>query len=94
MVARALALASRIVGVFSPGAQDWDAVLAGVVIGGVLFVGVRRLSAQTWTPIVTAALLTGMLWLWPYQEIRLTMPLIPPSWGWFWWPDSGPSRRG
>ena len=77
MVARALALASRIVGVFFPGAQGWGAVLAGVVIGGVLFVGVRRLSAQTWTPIVTAALLTGMLWLWPYQEIRLTMPLIP-----------------
>ena len=77
MVTRALALASRIVGVFFPGAQGWDAVLAGVVIGGVLFLGVRRLSAQTWTPIVTAALLTGMLWLWPYQEIRLTMPLIP-----------------
>ena len=77
MVARALALASRIVGVFFPGAQGWDAVLAGVVIGGVLFLGVRRLSAQTWTPILTAALLTGMLWLWPYQEIRLTMPLIP-----------------
>jgi uncharacterized membrane protein len=77
MSARALALASRIVGVFVPGAQGWDAVLAGVVIGGVLFLGVRRLSAQTWTPILTAALLTGMLWLWPYQELRLTMPLIP-----------------
>ena len=77
MVARALALASRIVGVFVPGAQGWEAVLAGIVFGGVLFLGVRRLSAQTWTPILTAALLTGMLWLWPYQEIRLTMPLIP-----------------
>jgi hypothetical protein len=52
-------------------------VLAGVVIGGVLFLGVRRLSVQTWTPILTAALLTGMLWLWPYQELQLTMPLIP-----------------
>ncbi len=77
MTARALALASRIVGVFFPGAQGWDAVLAGAVVGGVLFLGVRRLSAQTWTPILTAAFLIGVLWVWPYQEIRLTMPLIP-----------------
>ena len=77
MVARSLALAGRIVGLFFPGAQGWNVVLAGLVLGGVLILGVRRLSAQTWTPILTAALLTGMLWLWPYQEIRLTMPLIP-----------------
>ena len=77
MVARAFALASQIVGVFFPRADGWDAVLVGVLAGGVLIAGVRRLSVQTWTPILTAALLTGMLWLWPYQEIRLTMPLIP-----------------
>ena len=51
--------------------------LVWLVIVGVLILGVRRLSAQTWTPILTAALLVGMLWLWPYQEVRLTMPLIP-----------------
>ncbi len=77
MAGRALGLASRIVGLFFPGAEGWDVVLAGVIIGGVLVLGVRRLSAQTWTPILTAALLIGMLWLWPYQEIRLMMPLIP-----------------
>ena len=77
MVGRALALASRIIGLFFPGVQGWRVVVAGLVIGAVLIVGVRRLSPQTWTPILTAALLTGMLWLWPYQEIRLTMPLIP-----------------
>ena len=77
MFARALALAGRIIGVLFPGAQGWDAALAGVVTVGVLILGVRRLSAQTWTPILTAALLIGMLWLWPYQEVRLTMPLIP-----------------
>jgi hypothetical protein len=43
----------------------------------VLVVRVRRLSAQTWTPILTAALLTVMLWLWPYQEVHLAIPLIP-----------------
>ena len=77
LVARALALAGRIVGVLFPGVQGWTVVLAGVFVGGVLIVGARRLSVQTWTPIITAALLTGMLWLWPYQELRLTMPLIP-----------------
>ena len=77
MVTRGLALASRVVGLFFPGVQGWRVLLAGLVIGGVLILGVRRLSAQTWTPILTAALLTGMLWLWPYQEIRLTVPLIP-----------------
>ena len=49
----------------------------GVVACAVLLVGRRRLSVQTWTPILTAALLTGMLWLWPYQELRLLMPLVP-----------------
>ena len=77
MVARALALASQIVGLFFPGTDGWNAVLVGVLAGGVLIAGVRRLSVQTWTPILTAALLTGMLWLWPYQEVRLTMPLVP-----------------
>ena len=77
MVARALALTSRIGGLLFPGAHGWDAVLVGVAAGGVLILGARRLSAQTWTPILTAALLAAMLWLWPYQEIRLTMPLIP-----------------
>ena len=77
MVASALALASRIVEVLFPGVQGWDVALAGVVTAGVLILGVRRLSARTWTPIFTAALLAMMLWLWPYQEIRLTMPLIP-----------------
>ena len=77
MAARAFALASQIVGLLFPGADGWYAVLAGMLASGVLIAGVRRLSVQTWTPIFTAALLTGMLWLWPYQEIRLTMPLIP-----------------
>ncbi len=77
MAARAFTLASQIVGLFFPGADGWYAVLAGMLASGVLIAGVRRLSVQTWTPIFTAALLTGMLWLWPYQEIRLTMPLIP-----------------
>ena len=77
MAARAFALASQIVGLLFPGADGWYAVLAGMLASGVLIAGVRRLSVQTWTPIFTAGLLTGMLWLWPYQEIRLTMPLIP-----------------
>ena len=77
MAGRALGLASRILGVFFPGAQGWGAVLVGGLACAVLVVGVRRLSAQTWTPILTAALLTVMLWLWPYQEVRLAMPLIP-----------------
>ena len=77
MFARALALTGQIVGLVFPGATGWGAVLIGVIAGGVLIAGVRRLSVQTWTPILTAALLTAMLWVWPYQEIRLTMPLIP-----------------
>ena len=77
LFARALALAGRIVAIFFPGAQGWEAVSVGVVACAVLIVGVRRLSVQTWTPILTAALLTGMLWLWPYQELRLVMPLVP-----------------
>ena len=77
MVGSALTLASRVAGVFFPGAQGWNAALAGVVTAGLFFLGARRLSARTWTPIFAAALLTVMLWLWPYQEIRLTMPLIP-----------------
>ena len=77
MLTSALSLASRIVGVLFPGAQGWDALLVGLVAGGVLILGVRRLSARSWTPILTAGLLTGMLWVWPYQEIRLVMPLVP-----------------
>ena len=77
MVGRALALAGRISGVLFPGAQGWAAVLVGGAACAVLVVGVRRLSAQTWTPILTATLLTVMLWLWPYQEVRLAIPLIP-----------------
>ena len=77
LVARALALAGRIVATFFPGAQGSEAVSVGVVACAVLLVGGRRLSVQTWTPILTAALLTGMLWLWPYQELRLLMPLVP-----------------
>jgi hypothetical protein len=77
LLGRALGLAGRIIGVFFPGAQGWTAVLAGVVVGAAFIVGARRLSARTWTPILTAALLTGMLWLWPFQELRLVMPLIP-----------------
>ena len=77
VVARAFALAGQVVGLLAPGADGWEAVLVGVLGGGVLITGVRRLSSRTWTPILTAALLMGMLWLWPYQEVRLTMPLVP-----------------
>jgi len=77
MFARALALTGQIVGLVFPGAAGLGAVLIRVIAGGVLIAGVRRLSVQTWTPILTAALLTAILWVWPYQEIRLTMPLIP-----------------
>jgi hypothetical protein len=77
MVGRALALAGRIIGVFFPGAQGWSAVLVVGIACAALVVGVRRLSAQTWTPILAAALLMVMLWLWPYQEVRMAMPLIP-----------------
>ena len=77
LFARALALAGRIVAIFFPGAQGWEAVSVGVVACAALIVGVRRLSVQTWTPILTAAFLTGTLWLWPYQELRLVMPLVP-----------------
>jgi hypothetical protein len=52
-------------------------VWVGVLAGGVLLLGVRRLSVRTWTPICCAGLLTMMLWLWPYQEVRLVMPLVP-----------------
>ncbi len=77
MLVRAFALANQIVGLLFPGAAGWEVVVVGVLATGALIAGVRRLSARTWTPILTAGLLTGMLWLWPYQEIRLTMPLIP-----------------
>ncbi len=77
LVGRGLSLAGRIVGVFFPGAQGWGAFLVGGIACVVLVIGVRRLSVQTWTPILTAAALMMMLWLWPYQELRLTMPLIP-----------------
>jgi len=77
LVTRLIALAGQIVGLLFPGAGGWAALLLGVVGGGVFLVGVRRLSVLTWTPILSAVLLIGMLWLWPYQEIRLTMPLIP-----------------
>jgi hypothetical protein len=94
MVGRALALAGRIIGVFFPGAQGWGAVLVVGLACSVLVVGVRRLSAQTWTPMLTAAaLLTGMLWLWPYQEVRLAMPLIPIL-GMVMVPGSGPRLSG
>ena len=77
MFTRALALLNRIVGLLFPGVEGSGVVLVGVLAGGVLLLGVRRLSTRTWTPIFTAAFLTLMLWLWPYQEVRLVMPLIP-----------------
>ena len=74
---RAVSLANRISGLLFPGVQGWWVALLGAVAFLVLVLGVRRLSGRSWTPILTAGLLTGMLWLWPYQELRLTMPLIP-----------------
>ena len=77
LYASALALLNRIVGLLFPGVGGLAVMAVAVLAGGMIVLGVRRLSIQTWTPILAAALLTGMLWLWPYQEIRLAMPLIP-----------------
>ena len=77
MFARALTLLHRIVGLLFPGVEGSGVVWIAVLAGGVLVLGVRRLSVRTWTPIFCAGLLTLMLWLWPYQEVRLVMPLIP-----------------
>jgi hypothetical protein len=77
MFARALSLVNRVVGLFFPWVEGSGVVWVGVLAGGVLLLGVRRLSVRTWTPICCAGLLTMMLWLWPYQEVRLVMPLVP-----------------
>ncbi len=72
-----LSLLNRVVGLLFPGVGGWVTVAVAALAAGMIALGVRRLSIESWTPIFTGALLTGMLWLWPYKEIRLVMPLIP-----------------
>jgi hypothetical protein len=73
----AVSLISRFGGVLFPGAEGpWVLVLAlaAGVVGGV---GVYRLSRESWAPVLTAGFMVGLLWLWPYQERRLIMPVAP-----------------
>ena len=77
MASRAMALASRFTGVLFPGADGpWGMILTfGVAaVGGV---GLYRLSRASWTPVLTAGLMVVLLWMWPYQERRLIMPVVP-----------------
>ena len=77
MASSAVALTTRIGTVLLPGAEGpWGAILAlgAVGVGGL---GLYRLSKESWTPIATAGLMLALLWLWPYQERRLIMPVAP-----------------
>ena len=77
MASNAVALASRIAAVLLPGVGGpWGVMLAlgAAVVGGI---GLYRLSRESWTPVLTAGLMVGLLWMWPYQERRLIMPVAP-----------------
>ena len=39
-------------------------------VAGVGGIGLYRLSRESWTPVLTAGLMVGLLWMWPYQERR------------------------
>ena len=77
MAAGAISLGSRFGGVLFPGASGPWAVMLTFVVVAVGGVGVYRLSRESWTPVLTAGLMVGLLWLWPYQERRLVMPVAP-----------------
>jgi len=72
-----LSLLGRFGGVLFPGTEGpWVLVLSLVAVG-VGGVGVYRLSRESWAPVLTAGFMVGLLWLWPYQERRLVMPVAP-----------------
>ncbi len=81
MASSAVALASRIAGVLFPGAGPGAGGLWGLMltlgVAGVGGIGLYRLSRESWTPVLTAGLMVGLLWMWPYQERRLIMPVAP-----------------
>ncbi len=81
MASSAVALASRIAGVLFPGVGPGVGGLWGMMltlgVAGVGGIGLYRLSRESWTPVLTAGLMVGLLWMWPYQERRLIMPVAP-----------------
>jgi hypothetical protein len=81
MTSSAVALASRIAGVLFPGAGPGVSGLWGLMltfgVAGVGGIGLYRLSRESWTPVLTTGLMVGLLWMWPYQERRLIMPVAP-----------------
>jgi hypothetical protein len=81
MASSAVALAVRFAGVLFPGTGAgmsglWSAMLI-LGVTGVGGVGLYRLSRESWTPILTAVLMVFLLWMWPYQDRRLIMPVAP-----------------
>ncbi len=77
MASSAGALIDRFAGVLFPGASGgWGVVLAVAVVGAG-GIGLYRLSRESWTPVLTAGLMVVLLWMWPYQERRLIMPVAP-----------------
>lgn len=77
MVGRAVALAGRIGDFVVPGVEGFAEVPVVLVVAGLAGLGAYRLSRRSWTPVLTAALLTALLWIWPFQERRLILPLMP-----------------
>ena len=77
MASSAVALASRVVAVLFPGVEGLWVVMLALGVAGVGGLGIYRLSKESWTPILTAGLMLMLLWIWPYQERRLIMPVAP-----------------
>ncbi len=77
MASSAAALAGRFAAVLFPGAGGRWGVILAVGVAGIGGIGLYRLSRESWTPVLTAGLMVVLLWMWPYQERRLIMPVAP-----------------
>ena len=77
MVLRLVALVGRIAAVLFPGVSGVTAIIVAIVAVAVMMLGAHRLWRNSRSPVLIGALLTVLLWLWPYQEVRLIVPLVP-----------------
>ena len=69
-------LGGRILSLLLPGVTGgW--VWLGVLLLPPLFLGLREASRKSWTLPLSLALCLGILLVWPFQDIRLVVPLHP-----------------
>ena len=77
MAIRLVTLGGRIGTLLFPGVNGLTGIVVAIVAVAVMSLGAHRLWRHSRSLVLVGALLTGLLWLWPYQEVRLIVPLVP-----------------